>query len=70
MSSDANRIDKRKRRDHRVDALRGLALLMMLTDHVYSDWLNRLTMRNFGFAMRRIFLSCWQVTPPTLLTGG
>lgn len=50
MSSDADRVDKRERRDHRVDALRGLALLMMLTDHVYSDWLNRLTMRNFGFA--------------------
>lgn len=50
MTSDIQQEDKRKRRDHRVDALRGLALLMMLTDHVVSDWLNRLTMRNFGFA--------------------
>ncbi|GAN52945.1 OpgC family protein [Tanticharoenia sakaeratensis] len=37
-------------RDHRVDALRGLALLMMLVDHVPDDMVNRITMRNFGFA--------------------
>ncbi|MBF0891412.1 OpgC domain-containing protein [Gluconobacter sp. LMG 1744] len=37
-------------RDHRVDALRGLALLMMLVDHVPDDLLNRITIRNFGFA--------------------
>lgn len=40
----------RKRRDHRVDALRGVALLMMLCDHVPQDWLNRFTLRNVGFA--------------------
>jgi len=37
-------------RDHRVDALRGGALLMMLADHVPDDLLNRITLRNFGFA--------------------
>ncbi|AOX20830.1 OpgC family protein [Kozakia baliensis] len=41
---------KRKRRDHRIDALRGIALLMMLADHAPQDVLNRFTLRNFGFA--------------------
>lgn len=41
---------KRKRRDHRIDALRGLALLMMFADHAPQDVLNRFTMRNLGFA--------------------
>ena len=45
-----NAATPRKRRDHRVDALRGLALLMMLCDHAPQDVLNRFTMRNFGFA--------------------
>ncbi|GAJ28247.1 OpgC family protein [Acidomonas methanolica] len=48
--TDAGAAQPRKKRDHRVDALRGLALLMMLCDHVPQDWLNRLTLRNFGFA--------------------
>lgn len=39
-----------KKRDHRIDALRGLALLMMLADHAPQDVLNRFTLRNFGFA--------------------
>lgn len=37
-------------RDHRVDALRGLALIMMYVDHIPEDLLNRFTMRNVGFA--------------------
>ncbi len=37
-------------RDHRVDALRGLALLMMFIDHIPQNLLNRFTMRNIGFA--------------------
>lgn len=37
-------------RDHRVDALRGLALLMMFVDHMPQNLLNRLTIRNLGFA--------------------
>ncbi|EHH67362.1 OpgC family protein [Gluconobacter morbifer] len=41
---------RKNERDHRVDALRGIALLMMLVDHVPDDLLNRLTIRNFGFA--------------------
>ena len=40
----------RSRRDHRVDALRGLALLMMFADHIPQNLLNRFTMRNIGFA--------------------
>ncbi|QDH17325.1 OpgC family protein [Swingsia samuiensis] len=41
---------KKHLRDHRVDALRGLALLMMLADHVPDDLANRITIRNFSFA--------------------
>lgn len=37
-------------RDHRVDALRGIALLMMFVDHMPQNLLNRLTIRNLGFA--------------------
>ncbi|MBO1324711.1 OpgC domain-containing protein [Acetobacter sp. TBRC 12305] len=39
-----------KGRDHRIDALRGVALLMMFIDHIPQDLLNRFTMRNVGFA--------------------
>lgn len=42
-------VQPRKKRDHRVDALRGLALLMMLCDHVPQDLLNRFTLRNVAF---------------------
>ncbi|MBR2124292.1 MAG: OpgC domain-containing protein [Acetobacter sp.] len=38
------------RRDHRIDALRGIALLMMFIDHIPQNILNRFTMRNVGFA--------------------
>lgn len=40
----------RPARDHRIDALRGLALLMMFVDHIPQNLLNRLTLRNVGFA--------------------
>lgn len=36
-------------RDHRVDALRGVALAMMFVDHIPDNLLNRLTLRNLGF---------------------
>lgn len=37
-------------RDHRIDALRGVALLMMFVDHIPQNLLNRFTIRNIGFA--------------------
>ncbi|MGO2959276.1 MAG: OpgC family protein [Acetobacter sp.] len=37
-------------RDHRIDAVRGVALLMMFVDHIPQSLLNRFTMRNVGFA--------------------
>ena len=37
-------------RDGRVDALRGVALLMMFVDHIPQNLLNRFTLRNIGFA--------------------
>ncbi|WP_342629888.1 OpgC domain-containing protein [Nguyenibacter vanlangensis] len=40
----------RRARDHRVDALRGVALLMMFVDHIPQNVLNRFTLRNVGFA--------------------
>ena len=39
----------RPARDHRVDALRGVALTMMFADHIPQNLLNRLTLRNLGF---------------------
>ena len=36
-------------RDHRVDALRGVALTMMFCDHIPQNLLNRFTLRNLGF---------------------
>lgn len=38
------------KRDHRVDALRGIALTMMFVDHIPDNLLNLFTMRNIGFA--------------------
>lgn len=49
-SSDAQSLPRKHTRDHRVDALRGAALLMMLADHVPDNLINRITIRNFGFA--------------------
>ncbi len=43
-------VPPRRERDGRVDALRGLALLMMFVDHIPQNLLNRLTLRNLGFA--------------------
>lgn len=40
---------ERKGRDHRVDALRGVALAMMFVDHIPDNLLNRITLRNLGF---------------------
>lgn len=39
-----------RRRDHRIDALRGIALIMMFLDHMPQNILNQFTLRNFGFA--------------------
>ena len=36
-------------RDHRIDALRGVALTMMFADHIPQNLLNRFTLRNLGF---------------------
>jgi hypothetical protein len=37
-------------RDPRIDILRGVALLMIFVDHIPADWLNRITLHNFGFS--------------------
>ena len=37
-------------RDPRVDVLRGASLIMILVDHMAPDWLNLITLHNFGFA--------------------
>ena len=41
---------RRLPRDSRVDALRGIALLMIFIDHVPGNLLSQVTMRNFGFS--------------------
>ncbi len=41
---------KRLPRDSRVDALRGIALIMIFIDHVPGNLLSLITMRNFGFS--------------------
>ena len=41
---------RRLPRDARVDALRGLALLMIFIDHVPGNLLSLVTLRNFGFS--------------------
>ena len=41
---------RRLPRDTRVDALRGLALLMIFIDHVPGNLLSLVTLRNFGFS--------------------
>ncbi len=40
----------RKARDLRIDALRGLSLLMIFVDHVPSDFLNWYTLHNFSLS--------------------
>src|SRR3954449_487955 len=37
-------------RDLRIDFCRGLALYMVLVDHVIGDPISRLTIQNFGFS--------------------
>ena len=37
-------------RDHRIDFLRGLALLMIFIDHVPADILSLITLRSYAFA--------------------
>ena len=37
-------------RERRVDVLRGVALLCIFADHIPDDWLNWLTLRNFGLS--------------------
>lgn len=49
QSAPAARVPKQGGRDHRVDALRGVALAMMFVDHIPDNLLNRLTLRNLGF---------------------
>jgi hypothetical protein len=41
---------RRLKRDARVDALRGIALIMIFIDHVPGNLLGLFTLRNFGFA--------------------
>jgi len=41
---------RRLKRDSRVDALRGIALLMIFIDHVPGNVLGQVTLRNFGFS--------------------
>ena len=41
---------RRLKRDARVDALRGIALIMIFIDHVPGNLLGLVTLRNFGFA--------------------
>jgi hypothetical protein len=38
-----------RERDHRIDLLRGLALLMIFVDHIPDNLLSLATMHNFGF---------------------
>ena len=45
QSAPAARVPKQGGRDHRVDALRGVALAMMFVDHIPDNLLNRLTLR-------------------------
>jgi hypothetical protein len=41
---------RRLPRDSRVDALRGIALIMIFIDHIPGNLLSQATLRNFGFA--------------------
>ena len=38
------------KRDHRIDVLRGIALVMIFVDHIPGNTLGLFTLRNFGFA--------------------
>jgi hypothetical protein len=41
---------KSSMRERRVDVLRGIALLCIFADHIPDDWLNWVTLRNFGLS--------------------
>ena len=43
-------VDRKTRRDTRVDFLRGVALIMIFIDHVPGNLLASFTLRNFGFS--------------------
>jgi hypothetical protein len=43
-------VAKASTRERRVDVLRGIALLCIFVDHVPGNWLNWLTLRNFGLS--------------------
>jgi hypothetical protein len=38
------------RRDHRIDAIRGIALVMIFINHMPGNWLENWTSRNFGLS--------------------
>jgi hypothetical protein len=48
--SDLDWMQKPARREARVDLLRGIALLCIYIDHVPSNVLNAITLRNYGFS--------------------
>jgi hypothetical protein len=48
--SDLDWMHKPARREARVDVLRGIALLCIYVDHIPSDVLNSVTLRNYGFS--------------------
>jgi hypothetical protein len=48
--SDLDWMQKPARREARVDMLRGIALLCIYVDHVPSNVLNAVTLRNYGFS--------------------
>lgn len=50
VSAPPSKLTVGRGRDHRIDAMRGVALLMMFIDHIPQNLLNRFTMRNVGFA--------------------
>ena len=43
-------VGKASTRERRVDVLRGVALLCIFVDHIPGNWLNWLTLRNFGLS--------------------
>ncbi len=49
-SAEAPAAGRTSTRERRVDVLRGVALLCIFADHMSGNWLNWLTLRNFGFS--------------------
>lgn len=50
LSSDAALAPRKPPRDHRVDLVRGLALVVIFINHMPGNWLGEWTPRNFGFS--------------------